>query len=55
MNPMVDGWMGGDWFHLGAFREQNRAIHYSKWRGRDNSIIVVVSYHDDYDLFLQAG
>jgi hypothetical protein len=28
MNPMVDGWMGDDWFHNGAFREQNmrRAI-----------------------------
>jgi len=19
MNPMVDGWMGDDWFHYGAF------------------------------------
>jgi len=23
MNPMVDGWMGDDWFHNGAFRQQN--------------------------------
>ena len=23
MNRMVDGWMGDDWFHNGAFREQN--------------------------------
>src|ERR1700720_127521 len=23
MNPMVDGWKGDDWFHNGAFREQN--------------------------------
>jgi predicted acyl esterase len=22
MNPMVDGWMGDDWFHYGAFRQQ---------------------------------
>src|SRR6266853_471739 len=22
MNPMVDGWMGDDWFHYGAFLEQ---------------------------------
>ena len=21
MNPMVDGWMGDDWFHYGAFRQ----------------------------------
>ena len=23
MNPMVDGWMGDDWFHYGAFRQTN--------------------------------
>jgi len=23
MNPMVDGWMGDDWFHYGAFRQLN--------------------------------
>ena len=27
MNPMVDGWMGDDWFHNGAFREQNHRLH----------------------------
>ena len=25
MNPMVDGWMGDDWFHNGAFREQMKS------------------------------
>ena len=23
MNPMVDGWMGDDWFHYGAFRQSD--------------------------------
>ena len=23
MSPMVDGWMGDDWFHFGAFRQIN--------------------------------
>ena len=23
MSPMVDGWMGDDWFHNGAFRQVN--------------------------------
>ena len=23
MSPMVDGWMGDDWFHYGAFRQVN--------------------------------
>ena len=27
MNPMVDGWMGDDWFHNGAFRQQNMPLH----------------------------
>ena len=27
MNPMVDGWMGDDWFHNGAFRQQNLSLH----------------------------
>jgi len=28
MNPMVDGWMGDDWFHYGAFRQQNMPYIY---------------------------
>ena len=27
MNPMVDGWMGDDWFHNGAFRQQDMPLH----------------------------
>ena len=27
MNPMVDGWMGDDWYHNGAFRQQNLPLH----------------------------
>ncbi len=26
MNPMVDGWMGDDWFHNGAFRQINMPV-----------------------------
>ncbi len=32
MNPMVDGWMGDDWFHNGAFREQNMSYIYEQSR-----------------------
>ena len=55
MNPMVDGWMGDDWFHYGAFREQNTQYIYEQVASRDNTIKWWSSYHDDYDLFLQAG
>ena len=30
MNPMVDGWKGDDWFHNGAFREQNMPYIYEQ-------------------------
>ena len=30
MNPMVDGWMGDDWFHNGAFRQQNMPYIYEQ-------------------------
>jgi hypothetical protein len=55
MNPMVDGWMGDDWFHFGAFREQNAQYIYEQVASRDNGIKWWSSYHDDYDLFLQGG
>src|SRR6202795_139103 len=55
MNPMVDGWMGDDWFHFDAFRQQNAQYIYEQVASRDNSIKWWSNYHDDYDLFLQAG
>jgi putative CocE/NonD family hydrolase len=55
MNPMVDGWMGDDWFHNGAFREQNAAYIYNQEASRDSSIKWWTGYHDDYDLYLRAG
>ncbi|HET7359434.1 MAG TPA: CocE/NonD family hydrolase [Rhodanobacteraceae bacterium] len=55
MNPMVDGWMGDDWFHNGAFREQNMPYIYEQTASRDNSILWWSNRHDDYDVYLQAG
>jgi putative CocE/NonD family hydrolase len=55
MNPMVDGWMGDDWFHNGAFRQQNLAYIYQQVASRDGSVKWWTNYHDDYDLFTQAG
>ena len=55
MNPMVDGWMGDDWFHNGAFRQVNAPYIYEQVGSRDNSIKWWSSYHDDYDQYLSAG
>src|SRR5229473_7778445 len=55
MNPMVDGWMGDDWFHYGAFRQQNMPYIYEQEATRDNKAKWWFSHFDDYDEFMQAG
>jgi putative CocE/NonD family hydrolase len=55
MNPMVDGWMGDDWFHNGAFRELNMPYIYEQVASRKNDIHWWTSNYDDYDMYLQAG
>ena len=57
MNPMVDGWMGDDWFHNGAFREQNMPYIYEQegTRSNENDAKWWTSNFDDYDLYMQAG
>jgi len=55
MNPMVDGWMGDDWFHNGAFREQNMPYILEQEATRDNSVHWWTDYFDDYDLYMSKG
>jgi putative CocE/NonD family hydrolase len=55
MNPMVDGWMGDDWFHNGAFRQQGMSYIYDQEATRANDIKWWTSHFDDYDMFMQAG
>jgi uncharacterized protein len=54
MNPMVDGWMGDDWFHNGAFREQNMPYVYEQEATRSNDAKWWTSNFDDYDQYMQA-
>src|SRR3989441_3378553 len=55
MNPMVDGWMGDDWFHNGAFRQQNMPYIYEQVATRANDAKWWTSHFDDYDMYMQAG
>ena len=55
MNPMVDGWMGDDWFHNGAFRQQNMAYIHDQEATRKSETKWWTSHFDDYDMFMQAG
>jgi putative CocE/NonD family hydrolase len=55
MNPMVDGWMGDDWFHQGAFRQQGMSYIYDQEMTRANDVTWWTSHFDDYDMFMEAG
>jgi putative CocE/NonD family hydrolase len=54
MNPMVDGWIGDDWFHNGAFRQQNMPYIYEQEATRENEAKWWTSHFDDYDLYMDA-
>ncbi len=54
MNPMVDGWRGDDWFHNGAFRQQNISYIYEQQASRSNDFKWWTSHFDDYDMYMQA-
>ncbi len=54
MNPMVDGWMGDDWFHNGAFREQMMPYIYDQESSQGNDFSWWTSDYDDYDMYLKA-
>jgi hypothetical protein len=55
MNPMVDGWMGDDWFHNGAFREQNMPYILEQVATAKNDEKWWTDTFDDYDQYLSAG
>ena len=55
MSPMVDGWMGDDWFHFGAFRQPNFDYFTEQTTARGEGHPVVREGHEDYDNFLRAG
>jgi uncharacterized protein len=55
MNPMVDGWMGDDWFHNGAFRQQGLPYIHDQEATRGSTVHWWSGHYDDYDMFLEAG
>ena len=55
MNPMVDGWMGDDWFHNGAFRQLGASYIHDQEADRKNDVHWWTSHFDDFDTFFSAG
>ncbi len=54
-SPMVDGWMGDDWFQNGAFRTTNFDWFTSQMTGKGEGDDIPRQAFDDYDNFLRAG
>ena len=54
-SPMVDGWMGDDWFHYGAFRQTNFDYTSSQTTKKDEGEPVPRDAYDDYEAFRRAG
>jgi putative CocE/NonD family hydrolase len=54
-SPMVDGWMGDDWFHYGAFRQSNFDYTSSQTTKKDAGEPVGRDAYDDYEAYRRAG
>lgn len=54
-SPMVDGWMGDDWFQNGAFRTTNFDWFTSQMTVKGEGDDIPRQSFDDYDNFLRAG
>ncbi len=54
-SPMIDGWMGDDWFHYGAFRQINLDYFTEQTTARGAGPAIPREGHDDYTNFLRIG
>ena len=55
MSPMVDGWMGDDWFHNGAFRQTMLDYFTGQTSTKGSGTPVPMGRRDYYAEFLDAG
>jgi uncharacterized protein len=55
INAMVDGWMGDDWFHNGAFRLDSLTYIHGQEATRGSDISWWTDHYDDYETWLEAG
>src|SRR3984885_13023381 len=54
-SPMVDGWMGDDWFHYGAFRQTNFDYVSDQTTKKGAGKSVPRETYDDYKEFRRGG
>ena len=54
-SPMVDGWMGDDWFHYGAFRQVGLDYFTGQTTRTGEGKSIPRTHYDDYQNYLEAG
>ncbi len=54
-SPMVDGWMGDDWFHYGAFRQTNFSYVFQQTVQKGEGNPIPTGTYDDYESFRRDG
>lgn len=54
MNAMVDGWIGDDWYHNGAFRQFSLEYIYRQTTDKNGSEFPIGS-RDEYSAYLKVG
>jgi putative CocE/NonD family hydrolase len=54
-NPMVDTWIGDDWFHNGAFRQTYADYIYGQTADKKSDIDWTPDRYDAYETWLKAG
>jgi putative CocE/NonD family hydrolase len=54
-SPMVDGWIGDDWFHNGAFRPLGFDYLLAQTVARGGGPMPVGNLVDEYETYLEAG
>src|SRR3974377_669307 len=54
-SPMVDGWMGDDWFHFGAFRQNNPHYFTGQTVARGGGSSIKREGYDEYENYRRWG
>jgi uncharacterized protein len=55
VGPLLDAWMGDDWFHYGAFRQMMLGYVHMQTGQRGEGMIAPSEIYDKYEEFLRAG
>jgi putative CocE/NonD family hydrolase len=54
-SPMIDGWMGDDWYHYGAFRQNSLDYYLGQTTRAGHGESIPRTGADDYRAYLDAG